>query len=166
MQVVIQVGEEEFDDCTIQQAVIREVASRILNKVQPTIEKDAREVVMESIHDTLGRLVAEAFAQPVRRTNSYGEPKGDPMPFCELVVQEMRGYLQEPVRERDGKPTDGYSSDKKVARLEYWTRVVVQRDLEKTYHKAIGAAVAEVKAALDGKVTELVTAAVKSVLNL
>lgn len=111
----------------------------------------------EEIRAQLAPAIAEALANPIRRTNSYGEQTGPDTTLREVIVDEARKWMT-------SKADDRYGSNNSATNLQKMIRSAV----EETFQKEIAA---EVKAAKDavsnqlGKtVAELVSSAVQQAL--
>ena len=165
MQVTTTVEFPDWDDNSMEEAIIRQAAKEILRVAEDDITTKTREAVMIGIEAQVGEVVQTAIAEPVRRTSSYGEPIGDPIPLRELIVKAAKTWLEAGVNPKDGTPTR-YHRDDTVTRAHYYVHVAVKREMEKSYEAAINAAVQEVKDKAGDKIDEMVRESIKRILNI
>lgn len=165
MEVTTTVEFPEWSEDSVEAAIIETVAKKIIKQAKDEIVSQAAKMVKSEISQQIGDIVREVVDAPVRETNYYGEPKGEPVTMRELVMKEARTWWEVKVSSKNGKPTT-YRSDNPVSRGEYLTGVAVAREIEAAYKAEIAKAVQKVRETLDGKVTEMVRDAVKQILNV
>lgn len=118
-----------------------------------TAKKRIFEIRDSEIRERARELVAAAIEQPMRRTDGYGNPVGDPTTLAEVIVAQAHDYLTKRV-------DDGYRSNGET---------VLQKACREAVVKAIGAELSEViaeekakvVAAVRAKAAELIAEAVK-----
>jgi hypothetical protein len=141
---------------TIQEAIVAEVAQQVRIEIGDVerlaiaeVHKEIRETRLDVIRDRLDEEIATALAEPIRKTNIYGEPTGPETTLKQLVIEEVRDYLEEKVGDR-------YSSSNRVTRAQQFIQEevdkVVTRELRAEMAKAKEAAVEVVR----GAVTDVV----------
>lgn len=151
---------------TIQEAIIAEAARQLREWLQeelrPRMAEIRREVSnarFEALESVLSQEVIEAMDEPIRKTNHYGDPTGEITTLKEMVVEEVKRYLEE-------KTGDGFSSRKYMTRAEKYVQEevdkVIKRELRVAMDKAQEAAVAVV----EETATEVVTAAMRKKLGV
>lgn len=140
-------------DLIIDRAVSK-VADRLARDLQPTVEKLVSERAIVRIDAILGDLEMKSF----RKTNSYGEPIGDPRTFLELILESIDQWAKTKVN-YDGRPS---SSGSNQTRIE-WLAHKLADDIAKEHLKE---AMDELRAAASGKVGEMVRAGIESVFGL
>lgn len=156
---------EDDDDEVIRGAIVREAAATMLEGAESDITEAVRQAVLTTIKIQIGPIIEGVIAEPVRRTNAYGEARGDPVTLRELILKNAKEWLEQSVNPRDGKPTRMHR-DNPVSRAHYLTRVAVRQELEQMYRTEIAEAVAEVRAELDAGLGEMVQGAIKSLLGV
>jgi len=105
----------------------------------------------EEIREQVKPIVAAAIAAPVQRTNSYGNPVGEPVPMTELIVKEVHDYL--------GK-RDSYARDSQTV-VQKLIREQVDLALKNELKDAIADEKAKVVAAVRAKAADLIATAVR-----
>jgi hypothetical protein len=137
---------------TLGQAVAEDIANRLVKDDRyKRLRDEVFELRKEETRRQLEPIVAAAIAAPIQRTNTYGQPYGEPVTMTELIIQETRDFL--------GK-VDSYRRE---------DGTVVQKAIREAVSKTIRAELAEViaeekakvVAAVRAKAAELIADAVK-----
>ena len=83
---------------TIAHLIAEQLAGRIIKDAErwSYLRDVVEEIRKELVREALAPIVAEAVAAPLQRTNSWGEPAGEPVTMTTVIVGEVRKYLQEP----------------------------------------------------------------------
>lgn len=156
----------------IAEDVVEVITDRILNGndydggMRERIRDLAVERVAERVYAETDRIVAEHLAAPIQPTNEFGEPKGDPITLRDRVAQQVKRWLEEKV-DRDGKTgRDPFSYQTTKTRAEWAIERAVDEVARKELEAEVRKAATEVKAQLNGKVTEATAATVKRLLGL
>ena len=108
----------------------------------------------EVIREMVTPIVAEAFASPILRTNSYGEPiRGETTTLREIIIAESIKVIT--------GPADSYGS-----RGETRLQAVIRKEIESTWEReikgAIDAAKAEVRKAVQDKAAGILAQTIQS----
>lgn len=136
---------------TIADIVAAEIVNRLTaDKSWHDRRQDVAKIRSEIIREQITPAVAEAIKSPVRRTNGYGEPVGEPVTFREVIVDEARKMLNERT----------YSSSPETI-----LQSTVRSQVKQALSEEIKAAVKQAKDEFAGEIGKHVTAAVKAALN-
>jgi hypothetical protein len=149
--------DESYPTGTIQEAILAEVALQVRAKIGDVerlaigeIHKEIREARLDVIRDRLDEEIVTALAEPIRKTNIYGEPTGPETTLKQLVIEEVKSYLEEKVG------IDGYSGRDRVTRVQKF----VQEEVDKVITRELRAEMAKAKEAavevVRGAVTDVV----------
>lgn len=72
------------------------IAQEAVRQNNDGLRTAVREVRTELIREALAPIVAAAVAAPVQKTNTYGEPAGSAVTLREVIIDEVKKYLDEP----------------------------------------------------------------------
>jgi len=133
-------------DVTVGDLVVEKLVTQLTRSDQyPSLTQRIREVREEEIRDQIRPTVERVIAEPVQRTNGYGQPTGNPVTLTELILAEAKAMLTAVDTSYGSR-----SGDKR--------ETVIQRLVRETVDKAIRAELAEVIAAEKAKVVTVVRA--------
>lgn len=94
------------------------------------------------IREMAAPIIAEVFAAPIQRTNSYGEPiKGEPTTLREIIIAESMKVIT--------GPADNYGN-----RNETRLQVAIRKEVESTWEREIKGAIDTAKAEVRKAVQE------------
>ena len=141
-------GERTVGDLVAGQIVDRLV--RGANTGWPGLVAKVTEIRNEVIRETVRPQIEEAVAAPFRKTNSYGEPVGEPTTLRQLIVDEARKAVNE--------PADRYSSST-------FLQQAVRAEVQKALAKEIADAVKQAREQVAAEVGQHVAAAVQAGLK-
>lgn len=133
----------------VAQAAREPYHSDLTNRVQTIRDEEIRAAVAPAIE--------AALSTPFRRSNGYGEPKGEPITMREYIVEIAQKWMNE----RSGS---GYSSDK-GSNLEVLVRSHVEAAFKAEIAEAVKAAREAVTAQIGGSISKVVTDAVRDGLK-
>lgn len=141
----------------------REVAKSIARELRDDMRKDVRDIVVETARAQVADIITETMAAGFRKTNSYGEPTGEPITLREMVVDQVKGEL---VRLVDGygRPADRYNGGN-LTFIEYHSRKAATEALKGEVGTAVADAVAEIKTGVKSLVTESMAAKVHKAIT-
>ncbi len=103
----------------------------------------AREAASAAVQEQASTLVSEALSGEIRRTNTYGEPTGEPTTLRDLIRADVAKYLNEKVPER------GYGGDRRGG-----FRELLQHEVDEAMNKELRAAIREAREQVVVKVQE------------
>lgn len=115
--------------------------SRFKREIEKRIQKAVDEKIasLASVHlvPKVGQMIETAN---MRKTNQYGEPKGDPMTFIEYIASRADAYMSEDV-DSNGKSKaesgDGYNWRSSGPRLTVLMKMYIQDTLNKSAKEAV-----------------------------
>ena len=114
------------------------------------IQDRVRRIRDEEIRIHVSGLIEDALTAGLRKTNTYGEPYGEPTTLRTLIGEEVRSAL--------AKAADRYGSRESIVRK--LVREEVDKALRKELSEAIAEEKAKVVAAVRGQAAELIAKAV------
>lgn len=118
----------------------REGIADLRRRVQGVTETEIREAVRP--------LVEEALLSGIRKTNSYGDPIGEPMTLRAEIVRIATDYMN--------KPSDSYSRGKGTV-VQQFVKTEVDKAVKAELKTALDEAKEEVVAAVRGQAATLIT---------
>lgn len=146
-------GEPVSGPTTVEDVVLGLVVDRLVNRFvsgrgawDNTVRDRVNEVTHEVIVEKITPMVTDAIAAGVQKTNSYGEPIGEPVTMRDVIVATAKEWLE--------KPTNDYGRDRKT-RLQALLHDEVERAMKAELKATIDAAKAEVEAAVREKGAEV-----------
>lgn len=130
---------------TLADLVARQVVKQITDDVRYELTNLRNEVMKELFREALVPLVTHALEGPAQRTNAYGEPFGPPKPMREVLVEEVKKYINE--------PADNYYREK-GSRLQ----VAMRAEIDAAFRNEIKAEVAAAREKVRARVIEIAAA--------
>lgn len=132
---------------TIQEAIVSHAAYQVRRDLFTERDKEAtnREITLarqEAINVQIAPIVAEAIAQPLRKTNSYGEATGPEVTLRQLIIDEVTAFLNEPVG-------DSYSRNRSSR-----AATLIREEVANVVAQDLKSAIAEAKVAAVKAVTD------------
>ena len=92
------------------QDLIVEAAAQMLVGSDYEFKHDMRDKIRleynQKITERVEKVIEEAFAEPIQRTTSWGETKGEPTTVREIIRETLEKYMNSAVPTRDGYSTD------------------------------------------------------------
>lgn len=71
-------------------------AEKIQHEAMTRLRTQTAETVVEVVREEVATAVRAALREPIQRTDTFGKPVGEPTSLNELIVAEVRAYLDEP----------------------------------------------------------------------
>jgi hypothetical protein len=135
--------DEEGDvvgESTLAGAVVQKLAAEASRQYKTELAQRVREIRDEEIRLAIAPEIALALGEPFRRTNGYGEPKGEPVTMREYIVDVVQSWMNE---------RDKYNHDKgtNIERL-------VRKLVEEAFKAEIAAAVKSAREAVTKQIGE------------
>lgn len=118
--------------------------------------REAREAAREAVTNEAGALVKKALTEGVQRTNTWGEAQGEKVTLRDLILDEIRKYLDEK------PPRPGYSERERPGGFAELLRHEVTAGMQKELAEEIKAARAQVAAKVRERAAELIGDVVKA----
>jgi hypothetical protein len=141
---------EQTGPANLRKGLAAEVAKVLAPQLRSEMVEVVREVANEVAHERVAAVVDEVMAGEIRKTNSWGEPTGEPVTLREILVAEVKTALERKV-DTHGRPA-GYSRDG-MPYVDYVARTAAAEAIKGELAPAVKDAVAEVKS----KVTSIVS---------
>lgn len=141
---------------TVADLVAEQIVARLVKDDQwPRLREQVMEIRKEEIRTMVRPSIDEALTRPIYKTNGYGERTGQETTLAEIITDEARKQLAEPV--------DRYRSEKGTV-LQQAVRAEVKRAFETEIADAVKQARDLVTKELGAELTEKVTATVTAAL--
>jgi hypothetical protein len=141
---------------TIGDIVAEKLLERVINHDRGSgyqgLLTQVREIRAEVIREAVRPQVEEAIAAPVQKTNSYGDPIGEPTSLRDLIVAEARKAVNE--------PADRYSS-----RGGSFLQQAIEKAVKDALADEIKSAVEAARKGVAGEIGKTVAAAVDAGLK-
>ncbi len=119
-----------------------DAATTVRDTVKAAVEKAVAAEIDAAVKKEVRAIAERVFSEPVRKTDSYGQPKGEAKSMREWLTDEARAGLSRKV-DYKGEPDNGYGSDKKTflewalsSIAENWLRKNFNEDLKKAVEDA------------------------------
>lgn len=135
----------------IESQIVERAAHLLLERLQDTVEREARNRIIPAIDAALGTLVESALTRVFTPVNAFGEPTGDKTTIASLLSKKADEFLSEKVSV-NGR-TDGYGD--KRPRYEYIVGKMLQEAFDSQVQKEVKAIAADAKAQAKTAVTKL-----------
>lgn len=141
-------GSKTVADLVAEQIVHKIMASKDYRGMQERIREIRSEVIREAVRPQ----VDEAIAAPIRKTNTWGEPVGEATTLREVIIDEARKLMNEPL--------DRYAQGKGT----YLTKAV-RDEVKAALSAEIAESVKQVREQVSGQVGQMITDAVTAAMK-
>lgn len=118
----------------------------------PEAKKRVAVIREEEIRARIVPQIEQAMTEPIRKTNTWGEPTGQAMTMRELILDEVKKFMSE--------PADRHYREKGTV-LEKYVRDTVQSTIKTELAEVLAEEKAKVVAAVRAKAADLIAEAVK-----
>ena len=146
-------GEEK----TVGSLVAEQIVDRLIRDDRyPALRQQVLEIRQEEIRAAIRPAIEQAVAQPLRKTNRFGEATGEVTTLNELITDDVRAYLQE--------PADKYNRQAGTL-LQKLIRDSVAAAFKQEIADAVKAAREAVTKEIGGQISDQVAAAVRKGLT-
>jgi hypothetical protein len=110
LNTVLVPGYEDSAPTTLADKVVDQLVREALKEDgwKPLVRR-VQEIRDEEIRKLVLPAITEAFEKPVQKTNTWGEPTGEPLTLREVVVEEARKIL-------NGTKSDSFRGDEPLGR--------------------------------------------------
>lgn len=135
----------------IESQIVERAAHLLLERMQDTVEREARNRVIPAIDAALTTLVESALTRVFTPVNAFGEPTGQKTTIASLLAKKADEFLNEKVSV-NGR-TDSYGD--KRPRYEYIVGKMLQEAFDSQVQKEVKAIAADAKAQAKTAVTKL-----------
>jgi hypothetical protein len=126
------------------------------------------ELIREAVDDAAKAAIQQLLDEPRQRTDSFGNPEGEPMSFRKMLTAEVVSWQDETVSRHDGKPkkADSYNRSDVVTRKEYLVRQVGAEEFEKLAKAEVAKVKQEAKARVERTIQGAVASAISSLAKV
>lgn len=148
-----------FEDLVLDAAAFK-LMSAAINKRDgswDTLRKRVDDITKEQIAEAIQPLIREAIENPFRKTNTFGEPVGEPVTLREVIVEQARKTMSEPV-DRNRREKGSWLDDH--------IRTTVQAVVKDELAPVIAEAKAEVLTKIGAAASDMIVAAVKEAIGV
>lgn len=145
--------DEGYRDMTLGEAVAERISREIMkDDAYPTLRQKCLEIRDEVIREQLAPIVEAAITGLTQRTNQWGEPAGAPTSLRDVIVAEVKAYLQ--------RPAEQYNRER-VTLVEKFVRDAVDKAIKKELAAVILDEKTKVVAAVRAKAADIIAQAVR-----
>ena len=140
-----------IDTSDLHERIVERTAHLLLERLQDTVEREARTRILPAIDTALNTLVESAVTRVFTPVNAFGEPAGDKTTIASLLAKKADAFLTEKV-DSNGT-TSPYLN--KQQRVEYIVGRVVKEALDAQLQKEVRQIAIDAKAQAKTAVTKL-----------
>lgn len=146
-------GDYITEDQTLADLVSEQIVRRITKDDEwPHLRTRVTDIRDEEIRSRVAPAVEAVMAEPIRKTNTYGEATGASTTMRELILDEAKKYME--------KPADQYSRNGGTV-LQKWVREEVEKTIKTELAAVLADEKAKVVAAVRAQASTLIAEAVK-----
>lgn len=152
----------EVEPVSLGEMVVAGIVDRLTGDIKRDADsyrdavREARDAANEAVKAEAAALVKRALAEGVQRTNTWGEPQGEKVTLRDLILDEIRKYLDEK------PPRPGYSERERPGGFVELLRHEVAAGMQRELAEEIKAARAQVAAKVRERAAELIGDVVKA----
>lgn len=100
-----------YEPITIGNQVIDALTNRLLEEVRREVKASIREFLADAIRDQVSGIVTETLTGPIRKTNHWGEPVGEPTTLRQMISEQATEFLSaKGTEDRYGNKVPGFGS--------------------------------------------------------
>lgn len=141
----------KIDTHYLNEQIVDRAAHLLLERLQSTVEKEARARILPAVDSALNTLVESAITRVFTPVDAFGEPTGPKTTIASLLAKKAEEFLSEKVTAA-GR-TDSYGD--KRPRYEYIVGKMLQEAFDAQVQKEVRTIAAEAKAQAKAAVTKL-----------
>ena len=142
-----------IDTSGLHERIVERTSHLLLERLQDTVEREARARILPAIDTALNTLVESAVTRVFTPVNAFGEPAGDKTTIASLLAKKADAFLTEKVDGNGTTSTSPYLN--KQARVDYIVGKVVKDALDAQLQKEVKQIATEAKAQAKAAVTKL-----------
>lgn len=142
-----------IDTSDLHERIVERTAHLLLERLQDTVEREARARILPAIDTALNTLVESAVTRVFTPVNAFGEPTGDKTTIASLLAKKADAFLTEKVDCNGTTSTSPYLN--KQQRVEYIVGRVVKEALDAQLQKEVRQIAIDAKAQAKTAVTKL-----------
>jgi hypothetical protein len=109
------IGPDQFDEdgnptpqLILADLIVQALVGKLLPELQKAVVAEVQDRVAGKVDEAVDGWIREALAEPIRQTNEWGRPKGEPISLPEYVKTEIDHWLTK---------GDGYERQTKMQKL-------------------------------------------------
>ena len=142
-----------IDTSDLHERIVERTSHLLLERLQDTVEREARARILPAIDTALNTLVESAVTRVFTPVNAFGEPTGDKTTIASLLAKKADAFLTEKVDCNGTTSTSPYLN--KQQRVEYIVGRVVKEALDAQLQKEVRQIAIDAKAQAKTAVTKL-----------
>lgn len=150
-----------------QKEVAGEIARHIIHsyadvrRYREIAESTVRQTVEKHVGEAMGQIIQDMIKTPMTRTDTFGNPLGEPITLATVIEETAKSYLTTIV-DNDGKPTNqtGYGA-KKLTRAEWLMGQVANKEFDRQIQNEI----AKIKAQVNTNLAQILVGGIVEKLN-
>jgi signal recognition particle GTPase len=156
---------EIYDDDypNIEGMIVQNVSNQIYQELGQKVKDEALKETKSQFTTQVESMIKEALTEVIQPRDTWGEPKGQPKTFKQLLADELKEYMKEEVDEQ-GKRA-GYG-DKRMPRAQYLIKKALGNTVDTAISEEVKLAYQQIKNDMEGKVTEAVKRGLKDFLKI
>jgi len=139
-------GDRYYEPPTVGRLIIDSAARQLLEtekELRTELRKRIIAIRDETIHERVAKMIDDQLEATVTETDAFGQPKGEPKTFREILVQKAMEWPTAPHR------SSGYPDPRRTN-----LQNAIEQEIGRVWTKELQAAVKKAKASVLTKVTE------------
>lgn len=145
----------KIDTHYLNEQIVDRAAHLLLERLQSTVEKEARARILPAIDTALNTLVESTVTRVFTPVDAFGEPTGQNTTIASLLAKKADAFLTEKVDCNGTTSTSTSPYMNKQQRVEYIVGKVVKDALDAQLQKEVKQIATEAKAQAKAAVTKL-----------
>lgn len=142
-----------IDTSGLHERIVERTSHLLLERLQDTVEREARARILPAIDTALNTLVESAVTRVFTPVDAFGEPTGQKTTIASLLAKKSENFLSEKVDCNGTTSTSPFMN--KQQRVEYIVGKVVKDALDAQLQKEVKQIATEAKAHAKAAVTKL-----------
>ena len=142
-----------IDTSDLHERIVERTSHLLLERLQDTVEREARARILPAIDTALNTLVESAVTRVFTPVDAFGEPTGQKTTIASLLAKKSENFLSEKVDCNGTASTSPFMN--KQQRVEYIVGKVVKDALDAQLQKEVRQIATEAKAQAKAAVTKL-----------
>lgn len=151
----------DYDDGPISlgDKVIERLVRTLTDKFEAQAQKQLHEALKSSIETKATELVEAAVNAPIRKTNTWGEPVGEPTSLRDMIDQKVKEFL-------GSRIDSGYTGSHPRTFIQNMVGKQVEASMQKEFAAAIQQGKEELLKAVKGHAAEVISESLRRAVNL
>lgn len=133
--------------------------------VQNLLDEAMVKAVNSAIEKKIAPLIDQLLEKPMRPTDTFGNPVGEPTSLSAFITQRVQGWADDMV-DKDGKSgkSDHYNRERYVPRINWLVADVVNRELKSAIDTQVQTIIREIKARGEKQIASQVAERISSLI--